>query len=202
MNKIDKSGDDSNSILIDKITYHMSKILELLDVPKDNHYKDTPKRVAKMYVNDFFVSLNKPVPHFTTFKSDKDNEQILVMSNIPVLSMCKHHLLPFWGSVKIGYIPNSKIIGLSKIPRLVNFLSQKPQVQEELTNEIHHELVAVLNTDDVIVIMECEHSCMSIRGPKTHKAKTKTIKCSGKFTHSEEHVMQWKTLCEEKNREG
>ena len=89
-----------------------------------------------------------------------------------------------------------------KIPRLVNFLSKKPQVQEELTKEIHCELVTVLGTEDVIVVMECQHSCMSIRGPKTHTAKTKTVKCTGKFAHSEEHILRWKTLCEDENREG
>ena len=114
MNKNDNNIDNSSNKLIEDITYHMSKILELLDTPKDDHYKDTPRRVAKMYVNDFFNSLNKPVPNYTTFESNKQDKQILAMSNIPVLSMCKHHLLPFWGSVRIGYIPNNKIIGLSK----------------------------------------------------------------------------------------
>lgn len=150
------------------IAEKIKEIMDLLDIEITESNKDTPKRVAKMYLNEVFKNINRNDPtedfNVTTFKAENKNK---VTVRVPVKSMCEHHWLPFIGEAMIVYIPNEKIIGLSKIPRIVKFFSQRPQLQERLTNEIGEYLVSVLKPKYLCVRMVAEHTCVSVRGAES-----------------------------------
>lgn len=140
---------------------------------------ETPKRVANMY-EDIFAGLTEdPKQHIKLF-NEQSNDEMVIVKDIPFYSMCEHHLLPFFGKAHIGYIPSdNKIIGLSKLARIVDNFAKKPQVQERLTSDIADFLNDNLQPKGVAVIMEAEHMCMTMRGARAAGSKTQTSALRG-----------------------
>lgn len=176
--------DDTKMELIAK---HFSRIMEVLGMDlTDDSLKDTPKRVAKMYVKEIFSGLdpaNKPKP--TLFKNPFQYNQMLVERNISVFSNCEHHFVPIVGKAHVAYISNGTVIGLSKLNRIVQYCSQRPQVQERLTIQIANMLKEALGTDDVAVIIDAHHHCVSSRGIRDAGSTTITAEYSGQFLNNE-----------------
>ena len=159
--------------LIKKAIYDL--LIAIGEDPEREGLKDTPERVAKMYSE----ILSYPEINYTTFE-DKYNDLVLV-KNIEFCSMCEHHLLPFYGIAHVAYIPNNKIIGLSKIARVVEKHSRKLQVQERMTENILNELKEQLDTDNIAIYIEAKHMCMVSRGVRKELSSTITTKLSGVF---------------------
>lgn len=146
----------------------------------------TPERVARMYEECFAGLYEDPAVHFeTTF--DEHHEELVIVRDIPFYSMCEHHLAPFFGKAHVAYVPakTGRICGISKLARLVDAYAHRPQVQERLTSQVADTLVEQLNPQGVIVIMEAEHLCMSMRGVKKPGSKTTTSAVRGIFESSE-----------------
>ena len=140
---------------------------------------ETPKRVANMYEEIFAGLTEDPKQHIKLF-NEQSNDEMVIVKDIPFYSMCEHHLLPFFGKAHIGYIPSdNKIIGLSKLARIVDNFAKKPQVQERLTSDVADFLYDNLSPKGVAVIIEAEHTCMSIRGAKAFGSKTQTSALRG-----------------------
>lgn len=140
---------------------------------------ETPKRVANMYEEIFAGLTEDPKQHIKLF-NEQSNDEMVIVKDIPFYSMCEHHLLPFFGKAHIGYIPSdNKIIGLSKLARIVDNFAKKPQVQERLTSDIADFLNDNLQPKGVAVIMEAEHMCMTMRGARAAGSKTQTSELRG-----------------------
>ncbi|XZF13454.1 GTP cyclohydrolase I FolE [Chitinophagaceae bacterium MMS25-I14] len=168
---------------IDGIAFHFGEIMQLLGLDlNDDSLRNTPYRVAKMYVTELFSGLhpdNRPQP--TLFDNKYGYNQMLVEKNVPLFSSCEHHFVPIYGKAHIAYISTGKIIGLSKLNRIVAYFAQRPQVQERLTVQIGKELQQVLQTDDVAVVIEAMHMCVCMRGVRDEGAVTVSSYYSGKF---------------------
>lgn len=166
----------NDNLKIKLIAEKFKDIVEILgfDLTNDS-IKDTPNRVAKMYVNEVFKGLN-PInkPEIAVFKNEYEYHTPLVELNIPFTSFCEHHFVPIQGTVSIAYIPKNYVIGLSKIHRLVDFYARRPQVQERLTMQIVQELSSTLDTNDVGVVLKANHSCISCRGVEDLGSSTLT----------------------------
>ena len=148
----------------------------------DDSLQGTPYRVAKMFVNEIFYGLNpKNKPNVKTFENKYQYKSMLIEKNINVQSFCEHHFLPIIGKANIGYIPDKQVVGLSKLNRIVDYYSRRPQVQERLTRQILEDLKNTLQTDDIIVMIDAKHLCVSSRGIKDLGSSTLTIEASGKF---------------------
>jgi GTP cyclohydrolase I len=148
----------------------------------DDSLKGTPKRVAKMYVNEIFSGLNpQNKPKISVFDNKYKYSQMLVEKNINLNSSCEHHFLPIMGKAHVAYISTGKVIGLSKINRIVDYFAKRPQVQERMTVQIANELKRILNTDDVAVVVEAKHMCVSSRGIQDESSTTLTAEYHGKF---------------------
>ena len=149
---------------------------------EDDSLKDTPERVAKMYCQEIFSGLDYDAfPKCTTVVNKMNHDELVIVKDSDVLSMCEHHFVPFVGRCSVGYIPSTKVLGLSKFPRVIEFFSRRPQIQERLTAQVHLALCFILETEDVAVTFSCEHMCMRLRGIKQAGSKTITTKLSGKF---------------------
>jgi GTP cyclohydrolase I len=149
---------------------------------KDDSLVDTPKRVAKMYCRELFSGLDyKGFPKCTTVDNKMNHDELVIVKDVDVLSMCEHHFIPFVGTCSVGYIPSTKVLGLSKIPRVTDFFCRRPQIQERLTAQIHGALCCILDTLDVAVVIRAEHMCMRLRGVKQSGKETITSKLDGKF---------------------
>lgn len=168
---------------IKKIQHYFEKIMYELGLDlTDDSLHGTPYRVAKMYVKELFYGLNpKNKPKLSTFKNKYGYKKMLVEQNISIDSSCEHHFLPIVGHADIAYIPNDKVIGLSKINRLVDYYSHRPQVQERISLQILKDLQKSLETDDVIVMITAKHLCVSSRGIKDKSSYTTTIEYGGTF---------------------
>ena len=168
---------------IKAIAKHFRSIMEILNLDlNDNSLRDTPNRVAKMYVKELFNGLDPNLaPSISKFENSFEYNGCILEKNIPFYSLCEHHFVPIKGVAHVAYYANEKIIGLSKINRIVNYLSKKPQVQEKLTVEIVTYLKNVLQTEDVACVLEAEHLCVSMRGIKDVNSLTTTAEYSGKF---------------------
>ncbi|MFT6827853.1 MAG: GTP cyclohydrolase I [Roseivirga sp.] len=168
---------------INIIQGHFEKIMYTLGLDlTDDSLKGTPKRVAKLYVKELFKGLNEASkPSMSTFENKYQYNQMLVEKNITVYSNCEHHFLPIVGKAHVAYIPNEKVIGLSKINRIVDYFSRRPQVQERLAIQILNEMKVSLNTEDVAVYIDAEHMCVSSRGVSDQSSSTVTVEYSGKF---------------------
>lgn len=168
---------------IKEIEQHFTSILEILGMDlTDDSLKNTPNRVAKMYVNEIFGGLlpeNKP--DISTFKNSYKYNQMLIEKNIAVYSTCEHHLLPIVGKAHVAYISNGKVIGLSKINRVVNYYCKRPQVQERLTMQIVNDLKVALKTQDVACVIDAKHLCVNSRGIQDVNCNTITAELSGVF---------------------
>lgn len=172
---------------VELISRHFTAIMETLGMDlTDDSLKDTPRRVAKMYVKEIFSGLNpanKPRP--TLFKNPFNYNQMLVERNIAVFSNCEHHFVPIVGKAHVGYISNGQVIGLSKLNRIVQYCCQRPQVQERLTIQIANMLKEALGTEDVAVIVDAHHHCVSSRGIRDAGSTTLTAEYSGRFLNAE-----------------
>ena len=178
----DKTEDEK----IESIQKYFALIMDELGLDlTDDSLRGTPYRVAKMYVTEIFSGLNplnKPV--VSTFENKYQYNKMLVESNITFSSSCEHHFLPIVGKAHVAYISNGRVIGLSKINRIVDYFARRPQVQERMTVQIIEELKSVLDTKDVIVVVEASHMCVSTRGINDKSSMTTTIEYSGKFMNS------------------
>lgn len=159
------------------------KIMETLGLDlKDDSLVETPKRVAKMYLNEIFWGLDyKNFPKITTVENKMQYDNMLLERHIKVMSVCEHHLIPIMGEAFIAYIPHDKVIGLSKLNRIVEFFSRRPQVQERLVAQIFHALCYILGTNDVAVVIKAEHTCVKLRGVEDINSDTITSKLGGAF---------------------
>ncbi|MGC6433982.1 MAG: GTP cyclohydrolase I FolE [Crocinitomicaceae bacterium] len=167
----------------EKIAFHFKAIMETLGLDlTDDSLQGTPKRVAKMYVEEIFSGLNpKNKPKIALFENKYKYDQMLVEKDILLYSNCEHHFLPIYGKAHIAYISNGKVIGLSKLNRIVNYFAKRPQVQERLSVQIGEELKSILNTEDVAVLIEAKHLCVSSRGIQDDQSSTVTSYYSGQF---------------------
>lgn len=148
----------------------------------DDSLQGTPHRVAKMFIQEIFSGLNPDnKPKISVFENSYHYDKMLVEANINFNSTCEHHFLPIIGKAHIGYVSSGKVIGLSKLNRIVDYYSKRPQVQERLIMQIFNELKTVLDTEDVIVVMEAKHLCVSSRGIKDETSYTSTIQYGGIF---------------------
>jgi GTP cyclohydrolase IA len=168
---------------IERISYHFKEIMETLGLDlSDDSLKGTPHRVAKMYVEEIFRGLNPAhKPKIALFENKYKYNQMLVEKNITLFSNCEHHFVPIIGKAHVAYISSGKVIGLSKLNRIVQYFAQRPQVQERLTMQIANEIKKVLGTEDVAVVIDASHLCVSSRGIKDVSASTITAEYSGKF---------------------
>ena len=177
----------SNEEKMDKIQFHFEKIMEALGLDlSDDSLKGTPKRVAKMYIKELFKGLDPAnKPSMSTFENKYQYNRMLVEKNITVYSNCEHHFLPIVGSAHVAYIPNGRVIGLSKINRIVDYFARRPQVQERLALQVLNELKTALSTEDVAVYVDAEHLCVKSRGVQDQTSSTVTVEYSGKFKEKE-----------------
>ncbi len=170
-----------------RIAEHFTEIMKILGLDMDDDsLKGTPDRVAKMYVEEIFSGLdpeNKPEP--TLFNNTYQYKQMLVEKNITLFSTCEHHFVPIVGVAHVAYISSGKVIGLSKLNRIVQYYAKRPQVQERLTNQIANELMEVLDTKDVAVVIDANHHCVSSRGVEDHSSSTISTFYGGKFESPE-----------------
>ena len=168
---------------IERIQYHFKEIMNELGLDlSDDSLSGTPYRVAKMYVKELFYGLNpRNKPSLSVFDNKYAYGKMLVEQNISLDSSCEHHFLPITGYAHIAYIPKAKVIGLSKINRLVDYYAHRPQVQERLSLQILNELKTTLNTEDIIVVISAKHLCVSSRGIKDKSSFTTTMEYSGRF---------------------
>ena len=175
-----EKSDDDKIILIEG---HFREIMEVLGLDlNDDSLSGTPKRVAKMYVKELFSGLHpNNKPKLSVFANKYEYNRVLIEKNITFYSACEHHFLPIIGKAHVGYLAKDKVIGLSKINRIVEYYAKLPQVQERLTLQIAKELRDTLSTDDVIVVIDAEHLCVSSRGVKDQTSSTVTIEYSGVF---------------------
>ena len=173
--------DDDEKIRL--ISKHFKQIMLLLGLDlSDDSLKGTPDRIAKMYVKEIFSGLNPDnKPDITLFENKYHYGQMLVEKNITVYSSCEHHFVPIIGKAHVAYYPNGKVIGLSKINRIVQYYSKRPQVQERLTEQIAEALKQALHTEDVAVVVDAVHLCVTSRGIGDVNSSTITSHYSGKF---------------------
>lgn len=169
------------------IAEHFKSIMEILGLDlTDDSLKGTPERVAKMYVKEIFSGLNpENKPSVTLFDNKYRYDQMVVEKDISVFSNCEHHFVPIYGKAHVAYISSGKVIGLSKLNRIVQYYSRRPQVQERLTVQIANELMQVLDTQDVAVLIDAQHMCVSMRGVQDHASSTVTSYYGGKFAQEE-----------------
>ena len=167
----------------EKIKGLMSDVVSTLGMNlEDDSLLETPHRIAKMYVYEIFSGLDyENFPKITMIENKMDLEEMVKVRNISVLSSCEHHFVTIDGTAKVAYIPNEKIIGLSKINRLVRFFSQRPQVQERLTKQILIALQTLLDTDNVAVSINATHYCVKSRGVMDVNSETETTALGGIF---------------------
>tara|TARA_R110002049_G_scaffold25949_2_gene90660 strand:- start:9938 stop:10669 length:732 start_codon:yes stop_codon:yes gene_type:complete len=171
----------------ERIAILFQEIMDVMGLDlTDDSLKGTPKRVAKMYIDEIFRGLNpKNKPKVALFDNKYKYNQMLVEKNITFYSNCEHHFVPIIGKAHVAYVPTGKVIGLSKLNRIVQYYAKRPQVQERLTNQIAEELKTILQTEDVAVIIDAKHLCVSSRGIKDDTSATVTTYYGGKFNTPE-----------------
>lgn len=168
---------------IKKIEFHFKEIMETMGLDlNDDSLKGTPHRVAKMYIQEIFSGLNPAnKPKVALFDNKYQYNQMLVEKDISFYSNCEHHFVPIFGKAHVAYISSGKVIGLSKLNRILNYFAKRPQVQERLTMQIAKEIQDVLETKDVAVIIDAKHLCVSSRGIKDNSSSTVSSFYDGKF---------------------
>ncbi|CAM1334724.1 GTP cyclohydrolase 1 [Tenacibaculum aestuariivivum] len=171
----------------EKISNLFAQIMDVMGLDlTDDSLKGTPNRVAKMYIDEVFSGLNPAnKPKIALFDNKYQYKQMLVEKNITFYSNCEHHFVPIIGKAHIAYVSSGKVIGISKLNRIVQYYAKRPQVQERLTNQIAENLKAILNTNDVAVIIDAKHLCVSSRGIKDDTSATVTSFYGGVFNTSQ-----------------
>jgi GTP cyclohydrolase I len=168
---------------IDHIEAHFTHIMRILGLDlTDDSLIDTPKRVAKMYVNEIFWGLDyEAFPKCTTVDNKMKYNEMVVERNVSVQSNCEHHFVIIDGLATVAYVPKDKVLGLSKINRIVEYFSKRPQIQERLTEQIFHTLQFILDTEDVAVMIDAQHYCVRSRGVEDTGSSTVTSRLGGGF---------------------
>ena len=181
-------NDLSSDEKIERLEEKFRDIMQILGLDlKDDSLADTPRRLAKMYVLELFSGLDsKNFPKITVIENKMKYDQMVVIQNIQVMSVCEHHFQTIEGRATVAYIPNKKVIGLSKINRIVQFFARRPQVQERLTKQIADALVYILGTEDVAVHMNAKHYCVIARGIQDASSSTATSDLRGHFKSRKE----------------
>ncbi len=176
-----------DELKIELIAKHFKEIMHILGLDlSDDSLKGTPTRVGKMYVKEIFSGLNpKNKPVVRQFDNKYNYREMLVEKDITFYSNCEHHFVPIIGKAHVGYYSSGKVIGLSKINRIVQYYAKRPQVQERMTVQIANELREILQTDDVAVVIDATHLCVSSRGVGDTNSTTGTAHFSGKFEQKE-----------------
>lgn len=172
---------------IEQIEAHFEKIMKILGLDlTDDSLRGTPRRVAKMYVKEIFSGLNpKNAPAITLFDNHYQYGEMLIEKNIQFFSNCEHHFVPIVGKAHIAYVSSGKVIGLSKLHRIVNYYARRPQVQERMTIQIAEALKKALGTNDVAVLLDADHHCVSSRGVGDITSSTITSSYNGIFKDNE-----------------
>ena len=162
---------------------HFKSIMETMGLDlSDDSLIDTPKRVAKMYVNEIFWGLDyEAFPKCTTVDNKMKYNEMVVERNVNVQSNCEHHFVIIDGLATVAYVPKDKVLGLSKINRIVEYFSKRPQIQERLTEQIFHTLQFILETQDVAVLIDAQHYCVKSRGVEDTGSSTVTVRLGGGF---------------------
>jgi GTP cyclohydrolase I len=173
----------SSTEKIDKIQDNFNQILDTLGLDRrDDSITDTPKRIAKMYVNEIFWGLNyEAFPKATVVENKMKYNEMVVVKDISVQSNCEHHLVVIDGLAAVAYVPHKKVLGLSKINRIVEYFAKRPQIQERLTEQIYHALSFILETEDVAVMIDAQHYCVKSRGVEDTGSSTVTSRLGGGF---------------------
>ena len=168
---------------IEKIEHHFTAIMQTMGLDlTDDSLVETPKRVAKMYVNEIFWGLDYDAfPKCTTVENKMKYDEMVIERNVNVQSNCEHHFVVIDGVATVAYVPNEKVLGLSKINRIVEYFAKRPQIQERLTEQVFHALCYILETDDVAVMIDAQHYCVKSRGVEDTGSSTVTTKLGGGF---------------------
>ena len=165
-----------------EIARHVRSIIETLGLdPRDPNLEETPDRVAKMYLEMFHGLSEGAEPKITIFPNSEGYQAMVMEKDISFYSLCSHHFVPFYGHAHVAYIPNEKIVGLSKMPRIVEFYARRPQLQERLTEQIAQFMAEKLHPQGVMVVIEARHLCVEMRGVKKPGALTVTSAIRGIF---------------------
>jgi GTP cyclohydrolase I len=182
---------------IEKITGHFQAILETLGLDLTNDSLErSPHRIAKMYVNEIFSGLKEEnFPKITVIENGMKYDQMVVVRDVNIMSTCEHHFVTIHGTATIAYIPSKKVIGLSKINRIADFFSRRPQVQERLTKQIADCLVEILETDNVAVHINAKHYCVISRGIQDNQSTTVTSDLRGDFKRMAETRYEFLQHC-------
>lgn len=178
-----------------QIQGHFGTIMTLLGLDlEDDSLQETPRRVAKMYVDEIFSGLDYDnFPKCTTVSNKMGYNEMVTVDGISSLSVCEHHFVTIDGLAKVSYIPKGKVLGLSKFNRIVDFFSRRPQIQERLTEQIYHALAYILETEDVAVRIVATHYCVKSRGVQDSGCLTTTTKLGGVFKSSEKTRLEFLT---------
>jgi GTP cyclohydrolase I len=177
----------SDELKIELIQEKFRDIMDIMGLDlTDDSLRGTPNRVAKMFIKEVFSGLNPAnKPKISLFDNIYNYNEMLVEKNITLKSFCEHHFLPIIGTAHVAYISSGKVIGLSKINRIVDYYARRPQVQERLTMQIANELKTILKTDDVAVVIDAEHMCVNMRGVQDDSSSTVTSSFCGVFQSSD-----------------
>ncbi len=168
--------------IVDRVATHMKGVMQELHLDLDDpNYSGTPERVAKMYMEMFHGLFEGSEPRVTTFPNEEGYHHMVIEREIPFYSMCAHHFVPFYGHAHIAYIPEETIVGLSKLPRILEFYAKRPQLQERLTEQVAEYLWSNLKPQGVMVVIEARHLCVEMRGVKKPGALTTTSALRGCF---------------------
>ena len=174
------NGGEEERVL--RMARHVAAIMDELNLDmSDPNFVETPERVAKMYLEMFTGLREGTEPRVTTFPNEGDYHHMVIEREIPFYSMCAHHFVPFYGHAHIDYIPESRIVGLSKLPRILEFYAKRPQLQERMTEQIAEFLWSKLSPQGVMVVVEARHLCVEMRGIKKPGALTTTSALRGCF---------------------
>jgi len=187
---------------IDLIERDFKHIMEVLGLDlSDDSLMDTPKRVAKMYVNEIFWGLDyEAFPKCTTVDNKMKYDEMVVERNVNVQSNCEHHFVVIDGVATVGYIPKQKVLGLSKINRVVEYFSKRPQIQERLTEQVYYALQYILETDDIAVVVDAQHYCVKSRGVEDVGSSTVTSKLGGVFKNDPSVRVEFMNIVNNCNR--
>ena len=168
---------------IDRIEEHFTVIMQYLGLDlTDDSLRETPNRMAKMYINEIYFGLkDENFPKCTTVDNKMQYNEMVVERNVNVQSNCEHHFVVIDGLATVAYVPKQKVLGLSKINRIVEYFSKRPQIQERLTEQIFHTLQFILDTEDVAVMIDAQHYCVKSRGVEDTGSSTVTCRLGGGF---------------------
>lgn len=183
MTESEVTDEDKRKVIKSAVTDIMTVLgLDL----SDDSLAETPKRISKMYVDELYAGLDyENFPKITTIENKMEYDTMLLERHIAVKSTCEHHFVAFMGEAFVAYIPNEKVIGLSKINRIVEFFARRPQVQERLTEQIFHTLCYLLETENVAVVIKASHFCVKLRGVEDVNSDTITSRLGGAFYEKE-----------------